>query len=85
MPSTHHTIPRDLDARALDVLLSGHSRVNEAAEIGALRLGWEPEWERPHRNGVDITDRPDLWTPYQRARRESYDARAADYRARGLV
>lgn len=61
----------------------GH--VNTGIELLCLRLGADPLWERPMRDGQDITDRPELWTPYQRERRESYEARVADYRARGLI
>jgi hypothetical protein len=71
----------DLDARAWAYL----DRYVEETEIAALRAGWDPPIERPHRDGVDITDRPDLWTPYQRARREAYEARVRDYRGRGLI
>ena len=85
MPRTRHTAAHDLDARALDALRSGRGQVNESAELAALRLGWEPEWERPHRNGIDVTDQPELWTEYQRARRESFEQRVARYRADGLI
>ena len=71
----------DLDARAMRV----EGPVNEAAELAFLNAGAEPTWERPHRDGVDITDRPDLWTPYQRHRREAFEARVARYRAEGLI
>ncbi|PCE15906.1 hypothetical protein AUC47_10290 [Microbacterium sp. SZ1] len=71
---------RDLDARAWAYL----ENVDTSAELAALRAGTDPRWERPRLNGVDITDRPDLWTPYQRARRTSYEARVAQYRERGL-
>jgi hypothetical protein len=60
-------------------------KVNEAAELAYLRAGSEPLWERPHLNGVDITDSPHLWSPYQRARRESFEARVAQYKADGLL
>lgn len=74
--------PKDLDARAWDSL---HTNVNEGAELAALGMGADPGWERPKLNGVDITDRPDLQTPYQRARREAYEARVVGYRQRGLI
>ncbi len=73
--------PSDIDARAWPYLDHG----NESLELSYLRAGSDPDWERPHRGGVDITDRPDLWTPYQRARRERYEERVADYRRRGLI
>ena len=76
---------KDLDARAIAVLLSGRAPINDAAEIGALRIGSEPGWERPHRDGVDITDQPHRWTTYQRLRRESFEARVAEYVADGLI
>lgn len=72
----------DLDARAWEYI---DKNVSRDAELVALRAGSDPDWERPHRDGVDITDRPDLWTPYQRARREAFEARVADYRQRGLI
>ncbi|WP_345802733.1 hypothetical protein AAIB33_06485 [Microbacterium sp. AZCO] len=73
---------RDIDARAFDFL---DRNVNEHAELTYLRAGSDPDWERPHRNGVDITDKPELQTPYQRARRRSFEARVDDYRRRGLI
>lgn len=85
MPRTHHVAANNLDARALAYLRSGRGQVNQHAEVAILRLGSEPEWERPHCDGADITDRPELWTPYQRARRESFEARVARYRADGLI
>ncbi len=60
-------------------------RVNEALELTYLRAGSEPPWERPHRNGVDITDRPDLQTVYERQRRQEHEWRVDDYRRRGLI
>lgn len=38
-------------------------RVNEALELTYLRA------ERPQRGGVDITDRLELWMPYERVER----------------
>lgn len=75
-------ISSDLDYRAYAYL---QRSVNETVELTYLRAGSDPDWERPHRDGVDITDRPELWTPHQRARRESFEARVADYRRRGLI
>lgn len=72
---------RDLDARAWAYLDNYH----EHLELACLRLGSDPHWERPHRDGVDITDRPDLWSPYQRARRERYEARVSEYVRSGLI
>ncbi|MDN3443751.1 hypothetical protein [Microbacterium sp. APC 3901] len=73
---------RDLDARAWEYL---DANVNESAEISHLRAGWDPPWERPSLNGEDVTDRPELWTPYQRARREAFEARLVRYRAENLI
>lgn len=60
-------------------------RVNTPLELTYLRAGTEPDWERPHRDGVDITDRPELQTPYQRVRRAQFLARVTQYRADGLL
>ncbi|OAZ40967.1 hypothetical protein A9Z40_03225 [Microbacterium arborescens] len=60
-------------------------KVNEAAELAYLRTGSEPPWERPHQDGEDVTDRPDLWTPYQRERRVEFERRVERYRAEGLI
>lgn len=60
-------------------------RAHEHLELTYLRAGVDPDWERPHRDGIDITDQPELWTPYQRARRLEYLERLASYRARGLL
>ncbi|MDR6691479.1 hypothetical protein J2X55_002402 [Microbacterium sp. 1154] len=59
--------------------------VNTEHELAYLRAGSDPPWERPHRDGLDITDTPEMWTPYQRERRLTFEARVADYRQRGLV
>ncbi len=59
--------------------------VHVALELTYLRAGSEPDWERPHLNGQDITDRPDLQSPYQRLRRALFDARVEAYRADGLI
>lgn len=59
--------------------------VHVPAELVYLRAGSEPPWERPHRDGVDVSDRPDLQTPYQRRRRESFLQRVEAYRAGGLI
>ncbi|MDU0325290.1 hypothetical protein RWH43_00840 [Microbacterium sp. KSW2-21] len=60
-------------------------RVDVDRELTYLRAGDEPPWERPHRDGIDITNRPDLQTPYQRHRRAEYVSRVEGYRERGLV
>ncbi len=60
-------------------------RVDEALELTYLRVGSEPPWERPHRNGEDITDRPELQSPYERERRRTHESRVAEYRRRGLL
>ncbi|WP_454149334.1 hypothetical protein [Microbacterium lacticum] len=65
--------------------LPTYPRVDVRTELVYLRASSEPPWERPHRDGVDITDRPDLQTPDQRQRRAEFEARVADYRARGLI
>lgn len=75
---------RNLDAAAL-AYLQQERPVNEELELTYLRAGADPDWERPHLNGVDITDQPELQTPYQRARRDRFEQRVADYRARGLL
>ncbi|WP_295833636.1 hypothetical protein [uncultured Microbacterium sp.] len=60
-------------------------RVDVDHELTYLRAGSDPPWERPHRDGVDITDQPDLQTPYQRQRRAEYLSRVDGYRERGLI
>ncbi|OZD55396.1 hypothetical protein CH252_05865 [Rhodococcus sp. 06-1477-1B] len=60
-------------------------RVDVDHELTYLRAGSDPPWERPHRDGVDITDQPDLQTPYQQQRRAEYVLRAKGYRERGLI
>lgn len=60
-------------------------RIDSAAELLYLRAGSEPPWERPRRDGVDITDRADLWTDYARMRREDFEERVREYRAQGLI
>lgn len=72
---------RDLDARAM----SQPGRIVRDVELTYLRAGAEPPWERPHRNGVDITDQPELQTPYQRQRRAGFEARLREYRDSGLI
>ena len=72
----------DLDSRAYAYL---ELSVNEPLELTYLRAGRDPDIERPHRDGQDITDQPENWTAYQRARRIAYEARVDRYRARGLV
>lgn len=60
-------------------------RVDERLELTYLRAGAEPPWERPHRDGVDITDHPDMQTPYQRQRRAEYVSRVEGYREHRLI
>ena len=60
-------------------------KVNTDHELAYLRAGSDPPWERPHRDGVDITDTPEKWTPYQRERRLAFEARVADYRQCGIL
>ncbi|MCM3500615.1 hypothetical protein M3667_01820 [Microbacterium sp. P26] len=60
-------------------------RVDVDRELTCLRAGAEPPWERPHRDGVDITDDPELQTSYQRQRRAEYVSRVGGYRERGLI
>lgn len=59
--------------------------VHVPAELVYLRAGSEPPWERPHRNGIDVTDMPDQWSDYQRQRRQSFVVRVEQYRADGLL
>jgi hypothetical protein len=60
-------------------------RVDVATELVYLRARAEPPWERVKRDGVDVTTRPDLWTPYQRQRRVEFEERVESYRAEGLI
>ena len=60
-------------------------RVNVEAELAYLRAGSEPPWERVMRNGEDITPRPELWTPYERQRREAFEMRKVVYRSDGAT
>ncbi len=71
---------RDPDERAV-----GAGILSSDVELTLLRAGADPNWERPHRNGIGITHQPALWTAYQRHRREAYEARVAQYRADGLI
>jgi hypothetical protein len=75
-------VSADLDFRAYPYLERG---VNEVLELTYLRSGADPDWERVHQRGEDITDQPERWTPYQRARRLAFETRVASYRARGLM
>lgn len=59
--------------------------VNEALELQYLRAGMDPPWERPKLNGRDVTDEPDLQTPFQRQRRAEFEARVDRYRASGAL
>ena len=61
MPTSRHHIARDLDARATHA-----GAINVPLELTYLRAGCDPDWERPYRDGRDITDEPALWTAYQR-------------------
>lgn len=54
-------------------------------ELSHLRAGAEPPWERPHRDGRDITLEPELQSPYQRERRLEFLERVEHYRAEGLL
>jgi hypothetical protein len=72
---------RDYDARAWLHI----DNANPELELTYLRAGSDPNWERVKRNGQDITDRPEQWTPYQRARRRAFEGRVAGYRAAGLL
>lgn len=72
---------RDLDARAMTM----PGRIDRDVELTYLRAGAEPPWERPHRNGVDVTERPDLQTPYQQQRRSAFEERLREYRASGII
>lgn len=72
---------RDPDSRAWRYL----DNANMALELTYLRAGSDPDWERVVRDGVDITDQPGLWNAYQRARRQRFEARLAQYKADGLL
>lgn len=65
--------------------MANPGRIDRDVELTYLRAGAEPPWERPHRNGVDVTTDPDAQTPYQRQRRASFEERLREYRAEGLV
>lgn len=58
---------------------------DESLELTYLRSGMEPPWERPKKDGIDVTDRPELQTPFQRQRRAEFEARLARYRDDGLL
>jgi hypothetical protein len=73
--------PRGGDERAFAYI----DKVNVGLELTYLRSGSDPDWERPHINGVDVTGSPELWSPYQRARREAFVERVEAYRADGLL
>lgn len=60
-------------------------KVNVQVELTFLRAGSEPPWERPHRDGVDVTDDPSVWSPYQARRRAEFVERVEQYRAEGLI
>lgn len=60
-------------------------RVNTHAELAYLRAGSEPPWERVRHGGVDVTDQPELWSPYERERRDEFLERVAGYREAGLL
>ena len=72
---------RDLDGRAMRV----QGRINRDVELTYLRANAEPPWERPHRNGVDVTSQPDMQTTYQRQRRAQFEELVREYRAAGLI
>ena len=72
---------RDYDARAWPHI----DNANLELELTYLRAGSDPNWERVKRNGEDITDQPQLWTPYQRARRRAFEERVAGYRQAGML
>jgi len=54
-------------------------------ELVYLRAGAEPPWERPHRDGRDVTLEPELQTPHQQERRAAFLERVEHYRAEGLL
>ena len=68
-------VSADLDFRAWAYLERG---VNIPLELTYLRAGADPDWERPHENGEDITDQPERCTPFPPTRRVAYDARVKD-------
>lgn len=59
--------------------------MNAVLELTYLRAGADPDWERVTANGEDITDQPERWTRYQRARRIGFEARVERYRERGQI
>ncbi|MFI8632158.1 hypothetical protein ACIGEP_06160 [Microbacterium sp. NPDC077663] len=59
--------------------------VNMTQELTYLRAGAEPTWERVWRSGKDVTDSPEMWSPYERERRLSFEHRVRTYRADGLL
>jgi hypothetical protein len=75
-------ISTDLDYRAYPYMERG---VNEVLELTYLRAGADPDWERVTANGEDITDQPERWSRYQRARRIAFETRLERYRERGLL
>jgi hypothetical protein len=81
MPRGQRISP-DLDYRAYAYL---DRAGNEDVELTYLRSGSDPDWERPHAGGEDITEQPERWTRYQRERRIAYEARVERYRQRGLI
>ena len=59
--------------------------INVTQELTYLRAGAEPTWERVWRCGEDVTARPEMWSPYERERRLSFEDRVRTYRASGLL
>ncbi|WP_349426857.1 hypothetical protein [Microbacterium sp. LWS13-1.2] len=60
-------------------------RPNRDLELTYLRAGADPPWERPHLNGRDVTNTPELQTPYERERRREFEERVQSYRRDGLL
>lgn len=44
-----------------------------------VEAGSEPPWARVMRDGVDVTDRPEVWTPEEGQRRSEWLERKAAY------
>lgn len=50
-------------------------------ELVYLESGMEPPWTRVWREGVDMTDHPEVWTAQETAMRARYAERLAVYAA----
>lgn len=59
--------------------------VDEQTELLYLQAGMDPPWQRIKRNGVDVTDQPELHTPFERQQRETFEQRVNRCRTDGLI